>query len=83
MDDKSGTPRCVLCRLALDLDVDPLWFNPLARCDRSDCEHDSATQCSGDQFDRTRVRPSSVVAPIDVQHAISDPDLSTTRCIAN
>ena len=83
MDDKSGAPHFALCRLALDLDVDPLWFDPLVRCDRSDREHDSTTQCSSDQFDRARVRPIRVVAPIDVQHTISDLNLSTTRCIVN
>jgi hypothetical protein len=44
LDVESRPPGQAFLGLALDIDVDPFWRDPLARCDRSDGQRDSTAQ---------------------------------------
>ena len=71
LDREPALPGHTLDRTAMDLDVNPLWRDPLVRCNCSDREHNSTAQRGGHQLDRATVGARLVIPPLDVQQAIA------------
>ena len=80
---KVSLPERALYGFALNLDVNPLWFDAFVCRDRSDGKRNSAPQSCGHQLNRAGVAALIVIPAVNMQYAIADLHLGPIPNVTN